>query len=87
LWFGECHAGAEIAAANHELCNFGYARGACPRFPEAAATDAVRFWRTASGVMFVRECAHVPVEWGLVQEHDGVLATQARVFDGEMPPT
>ena len=44
---GECRA-ADIAFQPEEsrvrqICNLGYGRGRCDRFPEAALTDAVRF--------------------------------------------
>jgi hypothetical protein len=47
-WVGTCHAdAAETAApddaALHRLCNLGYARGICPRFPNADGPDAARF--------------------------------------------
>jgi hypothetical protein len=49
-WDGACLAdplspAAPEPAARHSLCNLGYARHSCPRFPstEAAAVDAVRF--------------------------------------------
>ena len=47
LWAGEC--AAEAAAVKPEgealtsLCNLGYARGRCARFPENGGADAVRF--------------------------------------------
>ena len=44
---GQCSADPTAYRPNEtELrawCNFGYARGACPRFPAAASADAVRF--------------------------------------------
>jgi hypothetical protein len=44
---GECRA-TDIAFQPEEsrvrqICNLGYGRGRCDRFPEAAVTDAVRF--------------------------------------------
>jgi hypothetical protein len=48
-WMGACRAGLEPAAEPDaavldSLCNFGYARGRCPRFPEDdPGPDAVRF--------------------------------------------
>lgn len=86
LCSGECQAGLEPQPADHELCNFGYARGRCARFPEGAEVDAVRFAaqdRGAGGaqVMYVMERGHVPVEWGVV---DGTrparLQVQAQMF-------
>jgi len=47
LWRGACRAeGAAYTpddSAVSELCNMGYARGRCPRYPQADAGDAVRF--------------------------------------------
>lgn len=47
-WAGLCRAAPDAPwepddATLHPLCNFGYARGACPRFPAGAGPDAVRF--------------------------------------------
>ena len=46
LWRGVCRAEAAPftpdGSAVTELCNMGYARGRCARYPEADARDAVR---------------------------------------------
>jgi len=47
-WSGICRAVPEPAsqpdaATVRALCNFGYARGICDRFPEGDGPDAVRF--------------------------------------------
>ena len=47
-WVGLCRAGdgppAEPDVALHSMCNLGYARGCCSRFPiDDAGPDAVRF--------------------------------------------
>jgi hypothetical protein len=48
-WMGTCRAGVEPAAEPDtalldSVCNFGYARGRCPRFPaDDPGPDAVRF--------------------------------------------
>ena len=47
-WAGACLAAPEHscqpdAATLRPLCNLGYARGACSRFPDDAGPDAVRF--------------------------------------------
>ena len=41
---GQCHAGSEAPAQPDDLrlCNTGYARARCPRFPQASPYDAVR---------------------------------------------
>jgi len=47
LWRGVCRAEAAPFTPDEstvsELCNMGYARGRCPRYPPADAGDAVRF--------------------------------------------
>ena len=47
LWRGTCNVeGAPYIpddSAISELCNMGYARGRCPRYPRAGEGDAVRF--------------------------------------------
>jgi hypothetical protein len=47
-WEGVCHATADTPwqpeeAALRPMCNLGYARGNCSRFPENEGPDAVRF--------------------------------------------
>ena len=98
---GACHAQpAEIVepseARQHEVCNYGYARDRCERFPGGSAADAVRFSvteETPSRVLlvYVVEKDHAPVEHGTLEylledaRLDGspisdVLAQQARAF-------
>lgn len=53
------------------LCNLGYARNKCPRFPPGEGPDAVRFcaWRDAGGMLsirFVRERDCRPWDHGLL---------------------
>src|ERR1700690_1990590 len=47
LWRGVCRAGATPYTPDDptagELCNMGYARGRCPRYPQSDARDATRF--------------------------------------------
>ncbi len=72
LYFGVCRArpGEVIEAeesVQRDLCNCGYARGRCDRFPGDAAADAVRFSVVAEAenslrVMQILEREHVPVE-------------------------
>jgi hypothetical protein len=79
---GACHAQpADIVeppeACQRELCNCGYARGRCDRFPGAregknAAPDAVRFSVTEDTpervlVVYVVEKDHAPVEHGILE--------------------
>jgi hypothetical protein len=52
-----------------DLCNLGYARGRCARFPVADGPDAVRFAVThhAGGIVriiWVREKDHHPLDHG-----------------------
>jgi hypothetical protein len=98
---GACHAQpADIVepaeAQQRELCNCGYARGRCDRFPDNCAADAVRFSVTDDSparllVVYVVEKDHAPAEFGTLEywiadaRLDGsvisdVLALQARAF-------
>ena len=78
LCSGECHAGPVPTQADHELCNFGYARGVCEKFPADAAVDAVRFQLVSdtinpefggrtTQILYVRERAHHPHSHGLLK--------------------
>ena len=98
---GACHAQpAEVVeppeARQRDLCNCGYARGRCDRFPGDSAADAVRFSVTDDSlsrlsVVYVVEKDHAPVEHGALEyaiedaRLDGphiseVLIQQARAF-------
>ena len=98
-WAGECRAtGAPFTPTEsslREMCNTGYARRRCPRFPEWSAADAVRFSlaraaetgagteATAPRVRFVLEKDHFPVEHGEIgpaTEGREVLNRQAWAF-------
>jgi len=53
------------------LCNLGYARGECPRFPSGFSADAVRFALSSDDgaslqIYYVLEGAHHPIEHGLL---------------------
>ena len=55
-----------------ELCNWGYARGRCDRFPPDAPADAVRFSIAAEDqrsvrLIYVLERDHAPVEHGVIE--------------------
>ena len=78
-----------------ELCNCGYARGWCERFPADSAADAVRFsiLDDADGIVrlvYVLEREYAPVEHGIVEysipesrpisDPSELLAAQARAF-------
>jgi hypothetical protein len=81
VWTGTCHADPQQLiqpddSALQRLCNIGYARGACPRFPTGdAGPDAARFTLTrddgASLRMYYvlerdhRPFAHGPIEFAI----------------------
>jgi len=98
---GACHAQpAEVIeppeTRQRELCNCGYARGRCDRFPGDSAADAVRFSVTDDTaarlvLVYVVEKDHAPAEHGTLEyaiddaRLDGphisdVLVQQARAF-------
>jgi len=98
---GACHAHpADIVEPpeprQRELCNCGYARGRCDRFPGDSAADAVRFSITGDDtnqirLVYIVEKDHAPAEHGALaytvaeQTLDGphtseLLAHQARAF-------
>jgi len=74
---GACHARpADIVeppeARQRELCNCGYARGRCERFPGDSAADAVRFSVTDDSasrlrLVYVVEKDHAPAEHGILE--------------------
>ena len=73
---GTCHADAELfeppERSQRELCNCGYARGRCERFPTATKADAVRFSITGDreGVVelvYVLERNYAPLEHGKLE--------------------
>lgn len=77
LFGGACHAHpADIIeppeAHQRELCNCGYARGRCDRFPADNAADAVRFSITDEtpatvALVYVVEKDHAPAEFGTLE--------------------
>jgi hypothetical protein len=97
-WAGECWSASAAFTPSEsdqrEMCNTGYARGSCSRFPESAAADAVRFSiaraaETEGGeaglplVRYVLEKDHFPVEHGEIgpsTEGREILNRQARAF-------
>jgi len=96
LHAGECRAGTVPQVADHERCNFGYARGECGKFPSDAAVDAVRFAVDSREpglvrILYVLEREHAPLEHGRLTfsiadrrlegaETSPLLEAQARVF-------
>ena len=97
-WGGTCHARADDIfeppeIQQRELCNCGYARTRCDRFPGGEAADAMRFSITSDtgGVIrmvYIVEKDHAPTSHGVLEflesgEVSGVsdlLAQQARAF-------
>jgi hypothetical protein len=92
-WAGECRSTSAAytpgEAELRDMCNVGYVRGRCSRFPESAGADAVRFSLARGAdnpethVRFVFEKDHSPTEFGEIgPATDGreVLNGQARVF-------
>ena len=84
---GSCQADpAQVAPPPAEslvdLCNLGYARGRCPRFPQDEGPDAVRFAvvKDADGVIsisWVRERDHHPFDHGRLEYQNDRLLTPA----------
>jgi len=95
-WAGPCRAQTGTGTENGDAicCNLGYARGQCPRFPEDAGPDAVRFTVTGADdrrllLYYVVErdhhpFAHGPLEYsftdGVVTPTEALLAQQARAY-------
>lgn len=96
---GECRAGVDAfqpdEAHARQICNTGYGRGSCVRFPQDASTDAVRFHVAEDSGEFIRiqyvfekECW--PKEDGLLEcsadsrlingTEDAILRGQAVAF-------
>src|SRR5262249_928536 len=70
-WSGLCHADPSnlVPPANALVCNFGYARGQCVRFPDDDGPDAVRFTISRADpagltLYFVQERDHHPFAHG-----------------------
>lgn len=81
LPLGGAYAGRCLAAAaphtpseshQRELCNCGYARGLCDRFPDSGGADAVRFSvvedrETGLRLVWVLEKEHAPLSHGVLE--------------------
>jgi hypothetical protein len=97
---GLCHAGPEPFEppidSQEDVCNCGYARGRCDRFP-AEGADAIRFSVIADDearirIVYVFERAHAPDGHGVIEylksaakvetDVDVRLLAQARAFIG-----
>jgi len=77
-WRGACKAEADSFVPENsvlsELCNMGYARGRCPRYPQADARDAIRFLIARDRDQLIRieyvvEHDHLPYGYGALQYH------------------
>jgi hypothetical protein len=86
-WAGECTVdgtGQPPETIQRDICNSGYARGRCDRFPNDATADAVRFSITPAGrLIYILEKDHAPVEHGEMDvacDPREPLASQARAF-------
>jgi len=69
-------------SAQREICNCGYARGRCERFPSESA-DAVRFSMAPDNrIIYILERDHMPGAHGVVSEGEatGLLGAQIRAF-------
>ncbi len=78
-WKGLCRAvpdapqpEADCGSACDTSCNFGYARGVCPRFPTGEGPDAVRFAISSHEgatvrIRYVVECDHHPFDHGRLE--------------------
>jgi hypothetical protein len=54
------------------FCNFGYARGGCPRFPREHKADAIRFSTWSEDVdrirlVYIVEANHSPAQYGKLE--------------------
>ena len=65
-----------------EICNTGYARGRCAKFPANAEADAVRFSADRDGVVvYILEKDHAPLRHGVVSDQlESPLREQASAF-------
>ena len=83
---GECRAAGAAFQPEEEkvrqVCNLGYGRGRCDRFPENAATDAVRFNLTEDAgalirIQYVDEKDCWPGDHGQLNCENGAVPTGA----------
>lgn len=62
---GRCHGGEASEQLPLKICNQGYARGRCERFPTSFAVDAYRFAKTSDGgIVWIEEAGHAPLSFG-----------------------
>ena len=76
VWSGVCRAGAAPVVPDEltltDLCNMGYVRGSCSRYPQSATLDAVRFLIARHSndliqIQYVVECDHHPHAHGSLE--------------------
>ena len=85
-WSGVCAACGDWVPpemVQRDICNCGYPRGRCDRFPPGPAPDAVRFSVLADRLIYVLEMDHAPIEHGEIDgsaDRREPLASQARAF-------
>jgi hypothetical protein len=97
-WGGACHARTDdivepLETLQREVCNCGYAKGRCERFPGGSAADAVRFSVTSDAgdlirLIYILEKDHAPAGHGTLEysvtdspgEGGSLLEGQARAF-------
>ena len=84
-WSGVCSLAVpeEIPERDlREMCNLGYARGRCARFPLADQADAHRFSVGSRdggevSVIYVIEKAHAPIAHGMLRLSEGACVEEA----------
>ena len=98
-WSGTCHARADDIVEppdlqQREVCNCGYARTRCDRFPGGEAADAMRFSITGDTggrirLVYIVEKDHAPASHGVLEFPESgekitgvsyLLAEQAKAF-------
>lgn len=81
---GECRAHAAAITPGEttlrQLCNRGYGRGTCERFPQTAPSDAVRFHvsrheGSALSIQYVFERDCWPLRYGVLEYTDGTVGS------------
>jgi hypothetical protein len=87
-WAGMCtavDAWEPPESTQRDICNHGYARRRCHRFPETEAADAVRFSMSAGErLIYILEKDHAPIEHGeinAVVHSREPLISLARAFE------
>jgi hypothetical protein len=83
---GLCHASGEPRQPEEELirdvCNFGYGRNCCPRFPQNSEADAVRFSEHRGKLLWILEKEYQPLRHGVADDSNlsTILARQIYAF-------